>query len=296
VPTNLPPLAPQGSPEFLFRGNAVAAGAFLTKLDGKAIAPDHKTVTTHGESSLPVIGGVSSSFIENPSLKFPQFISYNRCETFAEGYYDGDHTVTTARASVENVRLSTRPSPEDNLPEVQSTIFSASNFSLQIQSTYGPTAAEPQFKIVAAQPREMTLVARDKLGKDSPLSVTLDFDETFLACTSIQQLENEFLGTRSYFDEYISRFPALQKMVFGSSRIPRTSNGYLITSFVKQIRLGGEVIPGHTLARTGFGTIQFGLVMARPLNLRATMAYIKMACDPGGDASFGGSCTNGIWK
>lgn len=293
--TTIPPVQSQSSPEFLFRGNAVAAGAFVTKLDGKTIGLDPQTVTTHGESYLPLIGGVSHSLIETPELKFSKFVSYGRCETFAEGRFDGDLPVTTARASVNDVLVATSPTADDNVPDIHSVSFQADSFSLEIQSTY-PRGGQPQFKINAVAPRKMTLVVRNRFDQDVPLPIALDFDQKLLSFSTLQQMDDEFLGTREFFDEYTCRFPVAEKLVFGTSKIPRTPQGYIMTSFVRQIRVGDELITGNVLTKKGFGTIQFGLLLANSLNLRASMAYMKIACDPGGDANFAGAETNGIWK
>src|SRR5258708_31407071 len=71
---------------FLFRGNAVAAGGYLTKLKGVAIELDRQHVTVHGESNLPMIGGISHSLVQNPGLRFPPFISFNHCSTIVERF------------------------------------------------------------------------------------------------------------------------------------------------------------------------------------------------------------------
>lgn len=293
--TVAPLLQSQNTSEFLFRGNAVAAGGFLTKLNDKPILLDPTTSTTHGESCLPWTGGVSHSLVENPELKFPQFISYGGCETYAEGRHDKDQTVTTVRASVKNVRLSTSPYPPDEAPGIQSITFLAESFSLELQSFY-PQTGKASFKINPAVPVGMTLVIKDTAGKESTFPVTLDFDKHLLSFSSMEELDDAFLGDRQFFEEHAYRFPCLEKLVFGSSRIPRTPHGYVVTSFVRQIHVGNDVIPGHVLAKKGFGKIQFGMVLADSLNRRITMARVRMGSDPGGDASFSGVETNGIWQ
>ena len=273
----------------------MAAGGFLTSLAGKPIVLDPQTVTTHGESCLPAIGGVSHSLIENPQLEFPQYISYGRCETFAEGSFDRGQPVTTVRASVSDVRITTSPSPSDNVAGVKSMSFQVGNLSLELQSFYPPSAGQPTFKINPASPIGMAFVVRNASDVDLPLPVALDFDQQLLSLSSTDEIENEFLGNRQFFDDYISRFPSHQNLAFGKSRIPRTAQGYIVTSFVQQIRLGNEVIAGNVLTRKGFGTIQFGVVLADSYNRRVSMARIKMGSDPAGEASCSGVETNGIW-
>src|SRR3954470_4344108 len=100
---------PPPSRNFIYRGNAVAAGGYLTKLKGAAVKLDPKIPTVHGESSLPTIGGISHSLVEKPSLPFPDFIQYGQCSTVVEGSGDGNSKTTTLYAAVNNVRTFTSP-------------------------------------------------------------------------------------------------------------------------------------------------------------------------------------------
>ncbi len=261
---------------------------------GKAINLDPQTVTTHGESCLPWAGGVSHSVVEAPQLAFPEFISYGKCETFAEGLQRGIDTTTTVRASVNSVRLTTSPSQEDHAPDIVSFSFSADNFSLELQSFYQQNG-RPSFKINPVAPVGMSLVARARKGADTVLPVTLNFDQHLLGLSTTEQFDELFLGNREFFDEHTSRFPSHQKLVFGTSRMPRTPQGYIVTSFVREIRLGNEAIAGNVLARKGFGTVQFGTVLADALNRRIMMASVKMGSDPAGSAGLCGVESNGIW-
>ena len=132
-------------------------------------------------------------------------------------------------------------------------------------------------------------------GPDAIVPVTLKFDQRILTLTTLQELDNEFLSNRSFFDSLAARFPWRNDLVFGTSKIPRNPQGFAITSFVTQIRVGSDVIPGHILTRPGFGTIQFGLIMASPTSRRLAMAHIKMNSDPGGGADFCAVEDTGIW-
>jgi hypothetical protein len=237
---------------------------------------------------------VSHSVVETPQLAFPAFISYGKCETFAEGLQQGIRTTTTVRASVNNLRLTTSPSPTDNAPAIVSFSFSAENLSLELQSFY-PQNGSPSFKINPVAPVGMSLLARAREGADTVLPVTLNFDQQLLSLSTMQQFDDMFLGNREFFEEQTSRFPSHQKLVFGTSRMPRTPQGYIVTSFVREIRVGNDVIAGNVLARKGFGTVQFGTVLADSFNRRITMALVKMGSDPAGDAVMCGVETNGIW-
>jgi hypothetical protein len=237
---------------------------------------------------------VSHSVVDTPQLAFPQFISYGKCETFAEGLLQGIETTTTVRARVDNVRLTTSPSPTDEAPDIVSFSFSADNFSLELQSFY-PQNGRPSFKIIPVAPVGMSLAGRAKKGRDTVLPVTLSFDQHLLSLSTTEQFDELFLSNREFFDEHTSRFPSHQKLVFGTSRMPRTPQGYIVTSFVRAIQVGNDVIAGNVLARKGFGTVQFGTVLADSFNRRIMMASVKMGSDPAGSAGMCGVETNGIW-
>jgi hypothetical protein len=288
------PVKPQGSQEFFFRGYAVAAGGFLTSLGPATIPLDPGKATTHGESSLPLIGGVSHSFVENPELSSPAHISYNRCETFVEGRRDGDRTITTLRASVQNVRLTNSPSPTDNVPDVRSITFRASSFSIEAESISALTGGS-SFKVQPAQPPDMALVITDPSGKDKILPIILEFDPHFLSLTSVEELDNAFLSNRGFFDHFVHGIQPVEKLAFGRSKIPKTREGFVISSFVRQIRVGDDVIAGNALVRKGFGRIRFGVAIASPNTRRFTMAHIMMGSDAAGDVDFCAVEDTGIW-
>lgn len=263
-------------------------------LAGKPINLGPATVTTHGETSLPLIGGVSHSLVDDPSLNFPEHIGYGRCETFAEGRYNGNVAITTVRASVDNVRLTTSPSPTDNVPDVKSISFQVGNLSIQIQSVY-PLTGQPSVTVNPSYSQDMALVVSGKSG-DTPLQIKLAFDQQFLSLSTVQEMDDEFLGNRQFFDEFVQRFTPLKNLVFGSSKIPRTPRGYVLGSFVRQIQVGSDPpIPGNVLTMKGFGTIKFGLVIAGPSDRRFTMARIKMGSDPAGQGAFGAVNDTGDW-
>jgi hypothetical protein len=294
VSTTNPPVPPQSSLQFYFRGYAVAAGGFLTRIGSEFLSLDPEKVTTHGESSLPMIGGVSRSFVPTPQLNFPDHISYGACETFVEGRYDGDQTITTLRASVSGVRLATVPSPSDNVPNVRSISFSVGNLSIDAVSVY-PRTGKSTFTIRPSQSPDMALVITDTKGDDTTLPIVLDFDDHALSLTTAQEMDDEFLSNRQFFDRFVSRCAPLEEMIFGTSRIPKTPRGFIASSFVKQIHLGKEVIPGNILTRKGFGTIQFGVMQISPTGRRFTMAHIAMGSDPAGDADFCAVEDTGDW-
>src|SRR5882757_8149609 len=110
--------AAKPSRDFVFRGNAMASAGHLKVLDGKPVVLTPDTITVHGESSIPGIGGVSHSVIEQPKLLFAPWIQYGRCETRVEGTGDDAAKMTNLLTTSQNVTIITRPSPQDNVPGV----------------------------------------------------------------------------------------------------------------------------------------------------------------------------------
>jgi len=290
------PIQQQASRRFFFRGYAVAAGGFLTRIGSQPVPLDPSQVTTHGESSLPLIGGVSHSVVRAPELTFPNNIRYGACETFVEGRYDGTQTITTLRATVNDVRLTTGPSPDDNIPNVRAMSFSAGSMALQGESVY-PQTGPSTFTIHPSQPTDMALVITDSHGMDTRLPITLEFDQRTLCLPSIHELDDLFRSDRQFFDRTLRCYCGPKKPEFEEkSLIPRTPRGFIVTSFVRQIRLGdSEPIPGNVLNKKGFGVIQFGLMLINPFGRRFVMAHIRMGSSPGGEADFCAVEDTGDW-
>lgn len=282
--------------EFLFRGNAVAAGGFLTRLDGKTVPLDPKTVTTHGESCLPLAGGVSHSLIPEPVLPFPKYIRYRDCETFVEGAHVDNGTMTTLRASANRIQVTTAPSPEDQVPDVESISFYADRVSLAVRSIH-PPAGQPSFGVLG-QPEVLgfALVVAPREGADVRLPIGIQFDQAMLALPTLDALDHEFLNNRQFFDDHVSCFANSQELVFGKSKVPRTPQGYVIGSIVNQITVGDQVIKGNVLSRPGFGTVSFGVMVTDEFSRRISLVRIRFGSNPAGNTCVAGVETNGIWR
>src|SRR5882724_8249897 len=161
--------------EFIFRGNAMASGGYLKVLDGKPIVLKPDMVTVHGESSLPGVGGISQSLIERPVLRFEPWIHYGRSETHVEGVDDNGSKVTTLRASTEQVIVTTRPSPKDNVPHVREISFAAGRLSLQVQSLH-PLDRQPTFSLLSPPVAEgVSLRITPLQGPTKTMSFELQF-------------------------------------------------------------------------------------------------------------------------
>jgi hypothetical protein len=281
--------------EFLFRANAVAAGGYLTTLNRKPVDLDEKTVTTHGESCLPLIGGVAHSLIKKPKLPFAKFIEYGPCETFLLGVNNSQTTATTLRASVRQVRVKTSPSREDNVPDVKSISFQAGRFSIEVKSIH-PQEGLPHFELIRTEASDMFFVFTATSGKATTTSIRLGFDDDLISLGTVDDLDQKFLTDRKFFDAHAYRVPTKEPPIFGKSRFPRTEQGYHFTSIVNKIFLGDREIEGNVLDQPGFGKIYFGAMLADPYSRRISMARIKMGSNPAGAANFSGIETNGIWK
>jgi hypothetical protein len=296
VTTTIPTQKRKQPAEFIFRGNAVAAAGFLVKSKGQPVHLNPKTPTVHGESSLPMAGGVSHSSVREPALSTPQFIKYSDCETFAMGGPQGGDMVTTVSASVKNVRIATSPSPEDNCPGVTSTVFEAASLSIMIRSTH-PPSGDPRFEVVG-QPvaSGLFLATTDHSGAVTRKPIQLVFDSQVCAPGTLDELDQQFLGNEQFFKEHRTCFDTEQEMTFGSSKLPRNSDGYVMVPIVKEIVLGQETIPGNVLLVPGFGRISFGVMLTDQISRRIALVRVKFGSDPGGDSCLTSVETNGIWQ
>ncbi|HWB96329.1 MAG TPA: hypothetical protein VG672_06490 [Bryobacteraceae bacterium] len=289
-------IVPPPAPEFIFRGNAVAAGGFLTKLEGKPIPFEESNITTHGESSLPVIGGTSHTAVEAPPLRFPNFIQYTNCETSVSATTQRDVAVTTLRASAQKVRLTTSPSPEDRAPKIRSISFVADNLSISARSIH-PQVGQAQFELVGLPDTSgMSLILTPFEGETSVVPLRLEYDEKLLSFRTLQDVEKAFRSDQKFFDDLCPRLPGGESLVFKKSRLPRTPHGYVVCSIVRRIYRGGKAINGHVLVERGFGKIFFGVTILDGYSRRITLVRAKMGSDPGGDICFTGIDTNGIWN
>jgi hypothetical protein len=291
------PLLQSGQPrQFLFRGNAVAAAGFLTRMGATKMPLDPNRVTTHGESCLPLAGGVSHSLVQKPALSSPQFISYENCETFVQGGPDGASMMTVLHASASSIRVATSPTPDDGVPNIRSIVFTAGSVSIAARSIH-PPEGPPSFQLdTATQLKDLSLVVTQSSGESIATPVQAHLDKSLLAPTTMQNLDDAFLGNREFFEAHEAQFRTAEKLVFGKSRIPRTPEGYAMIPIVNQITIGDQVIQGNVLKRPGFGTISFGVALMDEISRRITMVRIQFGSDPAGETCVCSVETNGIWQ
>ena len=230
--------------DFIFRGNAMASGGYLTMLDGKPVALKPEVVTTHGESSLPGIGGISQSTIEQPALPFAPWIQYGRCETHVEGTGDDASKLTTLRTSVERVRITTRPSPEDNVPQVREISFSADRISLQVRSSH-PIDKQPYFFLLSPPVAEgLSLHITPPHAPARTVSIELEFDHPLVAGYTMDQFDQEFATQRKFFDLFAPRLQTKAALKFGD-KPPRSEHGYVFYLHREKLQTRRKVHPGE---------------------------------------------------
>jgi hypothetical protein len=243
-----------------------------------------------------VIGGLSHSVVTQPKLAFPKFIHYGPCETFAEGTDSAESKVVTLRTSVSDVRITTSPSPIDQVPNVLSISFQAERLSAAIRSVY-PQKGQPSFEFLSEpETTGMSLVLTPITGPPAVIPLRLEFDKRLMSLGTMGDLDREFLTNREFFDEYASRFQTRESLEFEKSKTPRTVHGYVFFSIVKRIFRGDQVIEGNVLVEKGFGTIYFAAMVANDYSRRMSLVRIQMGSDPEGESNFSGVDANGIWN
>jgi hypothetical protein len=288
--------APQPVRQFIFRGNAVAAGGYLTKLKGVPVALDPQRVTVHGESSLPTIGGISHSLVKRPVLPFPKFIRYGQCSTSVVGLGDASSTVTTMHAAVSDVRVTTSPSDSDAVPNLKSISFLAGSLAISLRST-SSVDGQSSFQLLDEPLTSgMSLLLTPFKGSSVTVALRLMYDPLFLSPCSLDDLDARFMADREFFDGYAPSLQSPEPLVFGKSRLPRTADGYFRSSFVTKIFRDDQEIPGNVLVERGLGTITFGTVIMGCNMRRLSLVRLKMGSDPEGQANFTGADNNGIWS
>jgi hypothetical protein len=273
---------------FLFRGSAVAAGGYLTSRKGQAIRLDPKRPTTHGETNLPTVGGVSQSVVTDPDLPFREFIEYGRCETSGTGIVEGDTAVTRLSAAVHTVRVTTSPSPEDMVPGVRAISLEADRLSLAIRSAH-KLGDEPYFEIEGVpETKSLALVISRPERPVEVIPIELQYYERVLARNTLAEFDRTFREDPELFETHASRSAA--------ASAPRTREGYIMASIVRSIRRGDRIIRGNVLREPGFGTIFFGEMLINDYNRRISLVRIELGSDPAGRAMFASPDPNGIWS
>jgi len=274
----------------------MASGGYLTLSGGKPVKLQPDVATVHGESSLPGVGGVSHSVVESPKLPFAPWITYGRCETRAQGFNEGNVNRTILTASVDNVQVKTRPSPEDGVPDIKEIAVLAKHLVLSVESLH-PGDKQPLFRLNGKPVLDgLSIRFTSQSGKGKLIGIELDFDHPLMdGQTTFEEYERKFRSDQKFFAEYKGRHGYGKDASFGKP-LPRDVEGYVVTSIVKQFRLEGdkEPHPGNEYFTPGFGRVIFGTLLANEYSRRVTLVRVRMGSDPKGSSDHCGADTNGL--
>jgi hypothetical protein len=268
---------------FVFHGNAVAAGAIITRVGQEQVL---KVSPVQGQSSLPTIGGHSESLVQGSDPAFAEVFSYGEVRTQADGILQDAGAVTTVSTSVRDLRMVNRPSPGET-PDLHPIEFKAALLSLDLRSTH-PRKGPPRIEF--SSPPQFQGISLDNLP------VIVNLRQELLDLSVMADLEARYRKDKKFFADVRNAFmwPDPSKPPAFGQKIPRM-NGYGVTSIVRSIQWGEQQIDGHVLTKTGFGSIYFGEMLINEFNRRVTLVRVKMGSDTGADGSFGDGDTNGTW-
>ena len=282
---------------FLFRGSSVAAGGILTLQANRPVQLDPQIPTVHGETNLPVTGGVSRSFVESPQLRWPEFIEYRKCETSAVGAIEGQKAITTVTSSVSTVRLTTQPSREDNVPNVRLKSLQADRLSLSIRSIHSINSQDGNatFEVLGTPITDGLSLVISYTNRSVPevVPIQLEYYERIIASNTLGDLDKQFRTDRGFFDNHAKRYQGRYKPVFGKSDIPRNQQSYVDCSIVRRIHRGTVPIEGNVLTEPGLGTVFFGEVLTNDYHRRLVLVRLEMGSDPQGRVTLCGPESNG---
>ncbi|MGC9948487.1 MAG: hypothetical protein ABSF64_19135 [Bryobacteraceae bacterium] len=267
---------------FVFHGNAVAAEVFLTRI-GSVKQTVINPVT--GQSSLPVIGGESSSEVLTPTFpaQLAGVFSYSAARTHAKGIFDGEDAVTTVDASVHDVRVTNSPVPKecDDLSPIE---FRAGTLSLSLRSTH-PPKGQPCIEF-AETPQFAGLSLKG-------LPIELELNEELMRLSRWKDLEKRFRTNRAFFDSCPFGVANPKRPLTFGQDIPYTPSSYAVCSFVRSVKWGDRIIAGHVLEQRGFGTIYFGEILLNDKERRVTMVRMQLGSNNSGQAVFAEGDPNG---
>ena len=293
--TKDPAPQPVNPREFVYRGNAVAAGGVMTKLGGKPVAPDAEC-GQHARRELPAPHRRSVA-IERPTgpsasairqlYRLPDIRvgtprrGFDRHDSLRFRGHDSAHDVSQRRRSRSGRCLDIVWSLAHlHRDGVDACTTGAAVDCDQAGAGAGNDAQRDSLRRHGHPDADRAGVRRQIDGRCHRWSVWTRSSRRIASSSTISA----------------AVIPTKPKLVFGRNKLPRTSQGYYSASIVKAIRFGDKVIEGNILATKGFGTISFGLLLSDDYSRRISMARIKMGSDAGADVGFSGVETNGIWK
>jgi hypothetical protein len=266
--TKNPPPFPR---RFIFHANAVAADVFLTKVNGEERTIFHQI---DGESTLAPIGGVSENRVPCPKFEAPlsEVFFYSGCHTSAEGILKGGlltgaEAITTAHASVEEIRITNRE--KKGSPDIS---FHARSLSLTIRTT-NKFGEEPRFEMIEIPVfKGLSLAGRP---------IELYLNEEFMECTRYSDLEKKYKTDQKFYES--CTFGCTNPTYKFGDDIPRSPGSMAVCSLVRGIKWGDEEVQGHMLVARGFGVIYFGEVLLNEGERWVTMVRTQLGCENSGE-------------
>ena len=256
-----------GRDAYYFHGEACGAAARINSVGGQ---PVNLVCPVDGQSTLPMIGGVSRSSAGGSLSQFAAYIHYGQCETAAEGKLVGggaaQQAETTVSASVSDFRVFNRPAPGER-DDVTGVEFEADRVAIAVKSIHRKDG-QHDFLLKEAVVDGMSILIRRATGTET-IPIELKFFPVEIHSSGLPNI----------------------------NRVPSTTinGGMARGSIVSAIVRNGQPYAGHVLKEVGLGTIYFGETLMEEHSRRITMVRIEMGSDVNGDASAAGIGANGVW-
>lgn len=261
---------------FIFRGYAVPFGARVISVGGK---PVPRLLSSPPVSALSVVGGASratsTGSTRDAAFKWGATLAESRGEVASNG-----NQLTTVTASLANISVKNDP-----------IVFEADLLKFTLVSDH-PRTGQPSIV-----PKEIAF-GGDKGMFLGGKPIRVDYDRDLEAFPTFAAFEKAYRSNEAFFKKYQSRCvrsKTAKPPVFGE-RLPRTTGGYVATTFVRRINYAGKNITGNVLSLTGFGRIFFGEVLMHEYERRIVMARLDMGSSMEADCACLEVVSNGIWQ
>jgi hypothetical protein len=139
---------------------------------------------------------------------------------------------------------------------------------------------------------KLALVIKSKRGSRT-IDIELEYYDEMLKPNVLADLDKQFRTDREFFDHHKELDRGSTKCVFGRSDVPRNQQGYVQSSIVRAIRVGGERRLGNVLKEPGLGTVYFGEMLTNSIHRRIILIRLEMGSNPKGRVTVAGPESNG---
>jgi hypothetical protein len=261
----------QDGPRFIFHGNAMPFGARIEAINDK---PHLELVKGPPAAALPVTGGWSIATSTGSSCH--DVFKWGATVADCKGeWLGGLQYRTTIVSSVSDVYAKNDPH-----------VFEATRIELRMVSNHDGLDKQPSIV-----PTEIGFEGMRLDGE--PIAVPFDNDLTRFP--TFAEFEREYQSNESFFGKYQSCLKHPQGTGRFGDPFPRTSGGFVATSFVRSVAWKGETFLGNALPLKGFGTLFFGEVLCNENNRRITMVRLALGCAVQATGGCGEGDPNGTW-